>query len=202
MVPPNLLTLPREIRDKILRYCPVIGVMYIPEIDGGGYPYPGWVAYLFDRPNRFMGYLETPRALEQLLQCCKMLYAEGLPILYGENVLYFSSPYRMRKSLLRRKNICAEVKHVFAGSAPDNTFVHDMLTAMPKLKTFDMLHGKSTEREDQAIVQQIKALYRYSDSLVECIAATSRRIELGLLLCRRHSEEPYLQPLVSVFPTT
>lgn len=139
------------------------------------------------------GHLEAPRALVQLLQCCKMLYEEGLPILYGQNVLSFASPSLGLQTMLpKHKNICAEVNHLFATNGPDHKTVHEMVTAMPKLKTFCMLRSGSTappERGDPAMTRQIKDNYFYGHFLSQDRTAASRQIELGILLCRPRSKK-------------
>jgi hypothetical protein len=74
MSTPSLLGLPRELRDKILRYCLVIGVA-------------DWRGYL--RPKK-MRELHRPCASSQFARVCKTLYEDSLPILYSANTLFFN----------------------------------------------------------------------------------------------------------------
>lgn len=73
MAEPSLLGIPVEIREKILRGCMVIGMAEVRK--------PGTPTHRFERS----------KASSEILRVCKQLYSEGAPILYGENILYYSS---------------------------------------------------------------------------------------------------------------
>lgn len=71
----------------------VIGVIdlgaYTDTYWTGGDPRPKWAM-----EKRFLKtyadlYRPSPQASTQLLRCCKVLYQEAFPILYGDNTFYF-----------------------------------------------------------------------------------------------------------------
>lgn len=135
MAEPSLLGIPVEIREKILRGCMVIGMAEVRK--------PGTPTHRFERS----------KASSEILRVCKQLYSEGAPILYGENILYYSSgttlPYFLSRTNLATRSM---IKHVCVGASHNMNQQSDVLDTLTKLHTFDMFscsYGWSQDELDR-----------------------------------------------------
>lgn len=94
-----------------------------------------------------------------------MLYDEALPILYGENFLYFNLfSERLVEIFSWDPKIVAEVKLIYIGAGPHKAKTSKRLAAMPKLKSFGYLfteHLPFRYLEDQ-VLKRIKKKFQYS----------------------------------------
>lgn len=183
MAAPNFLGLARELRDKILRYCMFIGIIPFEKSPCVG-------NLMLDRynhsttPQCSLGY--NSQASSQILRCCKMIYDEALPILYGENVLYFNFPgEKLVKTFSWNPKIVAEIKHTYIGAGPHKAKTFKMLAVMPKLKSFGYSfteHLPLRYPEDQ-VLKRIKKKFQYSSFVFHVLSMVPRDIEVGLLIC-------------------
>lgn len=180
MAPPsNLLTLPNEIRDKIIRYCMVISAI---DLD---HEYSWLIArypIMIITTNR-----PSPQASAQLLRCCKQLYREALPILYGDNILSLSS-YEMNFDFYDSRkfyylSILPMVKHVcFSSGSPNAWNTREMLKEMPKLRSWSMGGLEyGLKQDDKELVKEVKTIVRSARNLFKGIAASPRDIKIGLV---------------------
>ncbi|RDI80349.1 hypothetical protein Vi05172_g9665 [Venturia inaequalis] len=120
MATPELLGMPREILDRILRDSLVTGI----------------IARKASHPA-----FAKPKSAVPLLRTCKILYEAGLPIFYGENVFYFSEFHELA-SWIGKQRVYNKgmVRHVLVG---DNTGAgKDRVrawVALPGLKSYNIL---------------------------------------------------------------
>jgi hypothetical protein len=77
MATPDLLGMPREILDKILKNLLVVGILE--------------PCSFRKRTIRKYRTFEKSEASAQILRTCKAFYEAGLPILNGDNILFFDS---------------------------------------------------------------------------------------------------------------
>jgi len=84
----TLLGMPREILDKILKNIPLVGVVDLCHLSRDNYQ----MARIF----------EDSEASAQLLRICKTIYEAGVPVLYGDNILFFSHFFTLEDWLLKQ----------------------------------------------------------------------------------------------------
>lgn len=129
MATPDLLGMPREVLDRILRDCLVAGI--VAQKDS----FPSFAKFEIAVP---------------ILRTCKIIYEARLPILYGENIFYF---YRFLelKSWLGKQRIYNKgmIKHVLVlhnvGAGNDRV---KPWVALPGLRSYNILEpGLSHEPE-------------------------------------------------------
>ncbi|QDS76859.1 hypothetical protein FKW77_003405 [Venturia effusa] len=180
--PATLLTIPQELRDKILRYCMVIGVVdlaaYIskhpkywtdddpaPEEDAG--------KAIGASHKREVDHRPSPQASAQLLQCGKILYEEALPILYGDNIFYWQYSATARTALLPVDTVDHEtkysaIKHIYICSGPWNEYdIKVLLGKMSNLRSCSIVGTgyNPLQKDDEALVRHIKQIFRSNLSI-------------------------------------
>lgn len=173
----------------------VIGVIdlgaYTDTYWTGGDPRPKWAM-----EKRFLKtyadlYRPSPQASTQLLRCCKVLYQEAFPILYGDNTFYFDWFFFWARSWRKQLNfsrILPAIRHIYVGNSiwlhqPTVDEVQEMLKAMPNLRTYGMVgtHYNHLQENDKELVHRVKIIVRQNGDIFRGIAATSRDVEVGLV---------------------
>jgi len=105
----SLRHLPPEVRLLIYAYCLVINGQPIEE------------------PHRYTKAVSSqypclPGINSAILQTCRFLYDEASPILYGQNMFLFNSPYSLIRFQMRADPACfSEIKHLSIVVAPEKT---------------------------------------------------------------------------------
>lgn len=181
--PPNLLTLPRELRDKILKYLMVIGVVdlevYVsrnPEywIDDDPIPQnttPEDASRSGAHARSNQNYRPSPQASAQLLRSCKMLYEQAHPTLYGDNIFYSQSWNARREDFLPfrcgldvdHESKYRAIKHVYIGGGPWSGYeVWKMLRGLPYLRSCSVVGTgyDPVQKDSEALVRHVKQIYR------------------------------------------
>jgi hypothetical protein len=157
----SILNIPPELRLKIYRYCfileivtlkhPIDETMYMPFIDfseegkssNGTTNRRAKSKKAFDEhQTRIKGYKKRNATSAQLLRTCKLCLGEGLPVLYGENELNFSSLSGLKHYLrlwgndvkaLIKTLVVMEQGYGFRGSSP----IAQHLNVMTSIRRLD-----------------------------------------------------------------
>jgi hypothetical protein len=171
MANPSLLGIPTELRLKILRNCMVIGV-----------------AEVAIRQPRFLecGWFQTPHASSQLLCVCKTLYNEGLPILYGENILCFYDALRLKIFLACCDDIKSTIKHIFMGCTCGIVSELSLFNSLPNLRSFHrFVYRESTFEVCLNGDPDLITRHPPPQTLIRRLSrkSLSQAIEIGVVLC-------------------
>lgn len=173
MAEPSLLGIPVEIREKILRNCMVIGVASARRKSN-------------DHP------FDPPLASSQLLCVCSQLYTEGIPILYGENMIHYRTGAAMKSFVSKMTaETRSMIKHVGVSSCDRLNSHIDVVDTLTNLKTFNIFvnqgHGTSAEL-DSLFAEDSKVKYRDRNfgmppsNFFRSLAGRPEVVEIGLIV--------------------
>ncbi|RDI79911.1 Heat shock protein 60 [Venturia inaequalis] len=173
MAEPSLLGIPVEIRERILRNCMVIGVASARKI-------------AHDHP------FDPPFASSQLLRVCSQLYTEGIPILYGENMIHYRTGAAMKSFVSKMTaETRSMIKHVGVSSCDRLNSHIDVVDTLTNLKTFNIFvnqgHGTSAEL-DSLFAKDSKVKYRDRNfgmppsNFFRSLAGRPEVVEIGLIV--------------------
>ncbi|KAE9991928.1 hypothetical protein EG327_010606 [Venturia inaequalis] len=173
MAEPSLLGIPVEIREKILRNCMVIGVASTRKI-------------AHDHP------FDLPLASSQLLLVCRQLYSEGVPILYGENIIHYRNGAAMwsfvSKMTVETRSM---IKHVGISSCYRLNSHIDVVDTLTNLKTFNIFDNRghtTSARLDSLFAKDSRV--KYADwnfgmppsNTFRSLAGRPEAVEIGLIV--------------------
>ncbi|RDI79912.1 putative transporter [Venturia inaequalis] len=163
MATPSLLSIPPELRLKILRCCMVVGILGITT-----------------SPSNFRG------ATSQILRLSKEVHNEALPILYGENIFHFDNGQAMENDLsCINKHAKCMIRHVSLGNAAGLTTKKATLKSLTGLRGFSVFLTKVgmlhlTEPEEN---MTFAAKNMPPKTVVQDLSRKCRGVEVGVVLC-------------------
>jgi hypothetical protein len=164
MAIPSLLGVPPEVRLKVLRNCMLIGIV---DVDN-------WTS------------TERRQASSQLLSVCKTIYNEGLPILYGENILWFWDFWSLEKMLLHGDDFKSEIKHVSLTAMTGITRNMHLLKTLPNLRSFHWLDPRGLNRPtiEKSIQDGIDNISKIEipKTVFKRLSTKSKPVELGVVV--------------------
>jgi hypothetical protein len=176
----SLLSMPREIRDKVLRNCLVIGLAF---------RYPDRRAYTCRN-------FKSPDTSTQILRVCKTLYEEALPILYGANILCFNDLKELKQFLsYSSHDVEAMIHHIYMRNQRGLANNLSMLSILPNLRSLHVLSTGFIPYGDQrSIADYLNDSNSYATKLVPAktfiqqITRHFSQIEIGVVYCLPQKE--------------
>jgi hypothetical protein len=158
----NLLGLPREIRDKILKNCLVIGIAF---------PY-------HDKAYRTF---KPPYAASQILRVCRLLYEEALPILWGTNIICFHDLSDLKRFLsFSSVDVQTMIHHIWIRRQFGLGSNISMLGILPNLRSLHIFDDRTTLSQSTSYAN--RRLFP-SKTFIQQIRRHRPQVEIGVVYC-------------------